>query len=62
MDYVIIKINNGYAVTTKEALKEFKTTGFLPYDFMMKYKKYLIQHAKKQEKYKNLNTKTIFLY
>lgn len=62
MEYVIIKIKNGYAITTKQALEDYKKTGFLPYDFSMKYKKYLIEHARKMKKYKKLNTKTQYIY
>lgn len=50
MEYIIIKIKDGYAVTTKKAFENYKKTGFLPYDFSMKYKKYLIEHAKKNKK------------
>lgn len=62
MEYIIIKIKQGYVVTTKQALNDYKKTGFLPYDCMMKYKKYLLEHIRKIEKYKNINTKTIYLY
>lgn len=62
MEYIIIKLKDSYAITTKQAYNDYKKTGFLPYDIAMKYKKYLIEYAKKQKKYKNLKTKTIFLY
>ena len=64
MAYQIIKIQNGYAITTKEALQDyFKGNGFLPYENSMKYKKYLLQLIKKIDKYKNnIDTKTVAIY
>ena len=62
MRYIIIKTKNDYIITTQQAYVDYKKTGFLPYDIAMKYKKYLIEYAKKHDKYKNLDKKTIFLY
>jgi hypothetical protein len=62
MEYIIIKLKDSYAITTTQALEDFRKTGFLPYECSMKYKKYLLEHAKKIDKYKKLNTKTINIY
>ena len=64
--YQIIKNKNMYAITTKEAIKEYSNNFFLPFEMGMKYKKdliNLIETSKNFEKYKN-NTeyKTIFIY
>ena len=62
MNYIIVKDEDGYIITTQEALEEYRKIGILPYDCKMKYKKYLLEYAKKQEKYKKIKIKTIFLY
>ncbi len=62
MEYQIIKYKNDYAITTKEALQAYYKTGFLPYEFMTKYKKTLINIIEKNQKFKNnTNYKTVFL-
>ena len=63
--YQIIKLKNGYAITTKEAIKDYYTMNFLPYEKKMKFKKYLIKAINTSEtftKYKN-NTdfKTVYI-
>lgn len=62
--YQIVKIQCGYAVTTKEALQDyFKGCGLLPYEYGMKYKKYLLKVISKIEKYKNnIDIKTVSIY
>ncbi len=65
--YQIVKFkdNRGicYAVANKEDIKQYKNTHFLPYEIAMKYKKYLIEHIEKSEKFKNnVDYKTIFMY
>ena len=61
--YQIVRINNFYVITTKEAIKDFYKTHFLPYDKGMKHKSDLINLIETSEnflKYKNNTTyKTI---
>lgn len=63
--YIIIKIQKWgvYAITTKEALQDYKKTGFLPYDDGTKKKKDLIKRALKRKKYINnlVISKTYFV-
>lgn len=64
--YQIIKLKNGYAITTKEAIKDYYTMHFLPYEKKTKFKKYLIeliQKSKDFEKYRNnIDLKTHYIY
>lgn len=64
--YQIIKLKNGYAITTKEAIKDYYTMNFLPYEKKTKFKKYLIeliQKSKDFEKYRNnIDLKTYYIY
>lgn len=63
--YQIVRINNFYVITTKEAIQDFYKTHFLPYDKGMKHKSDLINLIETSEnflKYKNNTTyKTIVL-
>lgn len=64
-EYQIIKNSDGkkfYAIASKEEIKSYRETHFLPYENGMKYKKYLIELIKKSEKYKNnVDFKTYFI-
>ena len=61
--YIIIKLNDGYAITTNESIEDFYKTGILPYETKYRYKKYLLERIKKDTKYKNnTETKTYYIY
>lgn len=60
--YQIIKYNNFYAIANKEDLANYSKTGFLPYIKAMRFKKYLINLIKKDDKLKNdVTFKTIYI-
>lgn len=61
MEWIILKINKDYFLTTLEAVGDFKKHRILPYDYRAKTKKNIINYAGTNTKYKNLDKKTFIL-
>ncbi len=63
--YQIIRVTNGkgfYAIANKEDIKAYKDTHFLPYEYAMQYKKYLVELLEKKEIKKDVDLNTYYVY
>lgn len=60
--YQIISGNGFYAIANKEDITAYKDTHFLPYEYAMKYKKYLIEFLDKKGIKKDVDLKTYYIY